>query len=207
MDGNASDWGIDILTGDWSVNETCVPDDGVEFIVEDIVRHRDGGLVAEPYRGEEYDLEAKYLEEDDEHIYILIMTSLAPDATGDSAPGDLALDLDGNSSTGEYGYEYGVKLGTNTGLSQWEIGYLPNWTEPYYVPENRPSVFKGYLPDGHGNGTATGAYVDIHVEDNGKPNYGVEMAIHKDKVGMAGKSLKDPQPRRYIYAMHAGMTT
>ena len=230
IDGNPSDWGINITTGNWSLNDTWVPNDGVEFIVEDNrdpqwsntyygvhikgvgsnytryyedkVRHRDGHLVPEPYAGEPWDLEAKYLDEDDEYIYVLIVTSLAPNATGDSAPGDLALDLDGNSSTGEYGYEYGVKLGTRTGLPQGDIGYLPDWEEPYYVPENRPSVFKGYLSGGYKNGTATVVYKQIPVVDYGHHNYVVEMAIPKDAVGMAGKSLKDP-PTKTIHITDA----
>ena len=230
IDGDPSDWGIDILTGDWSVNETWVPNDGVEFIVEDNrdprwggttgvhikgvgssyeryfedkVMHRDGYLVAEPYGGEKWDLEAKYVDEDDEYIYILIVTSLAPDATGDLAPGDLALNLDADDTTGEFGYEYGVKLGTKTGLSQWDIGYLPDWEEPYYIPENRPSVFKGYLEGGYKTGTAIGAYVQIPVSDNGEPNYVVEVAIPKDKVGMAGKNLTDSPLPKMIYTCDA----
>ncbi|HEC57321.1 MAG TPA: hypothetical protein ENI32_05510 [Candidatus Syntrophoarchaeum butanivorans] len=225
IDGDPTDWGIHILTGNWSLNETWVPKDGVEFIVEDNrdprwggitgvhikgvgssytryyedkVRHRDGYLVAEPYSDEPWDLEAKYLDEDDEFIYVLIVTSLDPDATGDYAPGDLALDLDGNSSTGKYGYEYGVKLGTNTGLSQGDIYYLPDWEEPTYIPENRPSVFNGYLSGGYKNGTATVVYKQISVDDNGHHNYVIEMAIPKLNVSMAGKSLKDP-PTKTIH--------
>jgi len=231
IDGDPSDWGIDILTGNWSLNDTWVPNDGVEFVVEDNVDPRWAGYahgvhikgvgsnytryyedkvwsshynasVVEPLGGEPWDLEAKYLDEDDRYIYVLIVTSLAPDAKGDSAPGDLALNLDGNSSTGEYGYEYGVKLGTNTGLSQGDIGYLPDWEVPKYIPENRPSVFKGYLSGGDKNGTATVVYKQIPVDDYGHHNYVIEMAIPKDKVGMAGKSLKDP-PTKTIHICDA----
>lgn len=231
IDGNPSDWGIDILNGDWSLNETWVPNEGIEFIVEDNRDPRWGGTtgvhikgvgsnytryyedkvwssyfknwVVEPYGGEKWDLEAKYLDEDDEYIYVLLVTSLAPGATGDLAPGDLALDLDANASTGEFGYEYGVKLGTNTGLSQGDIYYLPDWEVPTYIPENRPTVFKGYLTGGYKTGDATVAYVPISVIDNGEPNYVVEVKIPKDAVGMAGKNLTDPPLPKTIYTCDA----
>jgi len=229
IDGDLSDWGVD-LSGNWSLNETWVPNDGVKFLVEDnrdprypvspanpdypytgvhikgtgslyeryfedpVYSSHYNSYVYEPIGGEEWDLEAIYLDEDTDYIYVAVVTSLAPNAKGDLAPGDLALNLDGDDTTGKYGYEYGVKLGTKTGLTQWEIGYLPNWTEPRYIPENRPSVFKGYLPGGHANGTAIGAYVQIPKSDYGEPNYVIEIAIPKDKIGMAGKSLQYDEP-------------
>jgi len=231
IDGDLSDWGVD-LTGNWSVNDTWVPNDGVEFNVEnnydpntptyawnynDTQDPRSQGVhikgvapnytvydepvvwcpglkryVAEPYQGEKYDLEAKYLDQDDEYIYVAIVTSVPPDAEGVDAPGDLALDLDGNESTGKWGYEYGVKLGTKTGLTQWEIGYLPDWIEPYVIPDNRPGIFEGYQSGGGKTGDAIGAYVAGPTctagpfMDIGKPTYIIEMAIPKSAVNVSG---------------------
>ena len=232
IDGDLSDWGVD-LTGNWSLNETWVPNDGIEFIVENNYDpntptyaknynstqdprwqgvHIKGiapnytvydepvvwcggavsAYVAEPYQGEMYDLEAKYLDQDDEYIYVAIVTSVPPNATGVDAPGDLGLDLDGNASTGEWGYEYGVKLGNKTGLTQWEIGYLPDWKPNYVIKDNSPGVFKGYLPGGGKTGEAIGAYVqgptctEGPFMDRGKPTYIIEMAIPKSAVGVTG---------------------
>ena len=232
IDGNLSDWGVD-LTGNWSLNETWVPNDGIEFIVEnnydpntptyawnyDITQDPrfqgvhirgiapnytvydepvvwcGGGVsayVAEPYQDEMYDLEAKYLDQDDNYIYVAIVTSVPPDAEGVGAPGDLALDLDGNKSTGKWGYEYGVKLGTKTGLTQWEIGYLPDWEPNYVIKDNSPGVFKGYLWGGGKTGEARGAYVQGPTctegpdMDLGKPTYIIEMAIPKSAVNVTG---------------------
>ena len=224
IDGDPSDWGIDILNGDWSLNETWVPNEGVEFLVEDnidpqwsgtycgvhitgvgssytryyedLVHLKDGTPVAEPVGGEIWDLEAKYLDEDDEYIYVLLVTSVEPYRTG-----DLALDLDGDSSTGEYGYEYGVKLGTWTTISQWDIYYLPDWEEPETVPENAPSIFTGGY---NKTGNATGNYSNIGVSDYGYDNYVIEMAIPKDAVGMAGKNLTDPPTKRIHIADTCG---
>ena len=225
IDGDLSDWGLDLVNDDWSLNATWVPDDGIEFRVEDnmdpmwsstyngvhirgtaptfvryyeemVLKPSTGNYVPEPVGGEKYDIEAKYLDEDDGYIYYAVVTSLRPDATGNSAPGDLAMELDNNIATGEFGYEYGVKLGTNTGLSQWDIGYLPDWELPTVIPDNKPSVFKGYQTGGYKNGTVTGAYVNLVRQDHGVDNWIIEMAIPKNNVSMAGKSLwDDPLPK------------
>jgi len=224
IDGDLSDWGVD-LTGNWSLNETWVPNDGIEFIVENNYDpntptsawnyeqtqdsrfqgvHIRGiapnytvydepvvwcpGLkkyVAEPYGGESYDLEAKYLDQDEDYIYVAIVTSVPPN----NASGDLALDLDGNRSTGAWGYEYGVKL---TGPNQWDIVYLPDWKLNPVIPENSPSIFEGYQSGGGKVGNATGAYVqgptctEGPYWDLGKPTYIIEMAIPKSAVNVTG---------------------
>ena len=225
IDGNLSDWGVD-LTGNWSLNETWVPNDGIEFIVENNYDpntptyawnygqtqdsrfqgvHIKGiapnytvydepvvwcggsisAYVAEPYGGEQYDLEAKYLDQDNNYIYVAIVTSVPPN----NASGDLALDLDGNKSTGKWGYEYGVKL---TGQNQWDIVYLPNWKPNYLIENNSPGIFEGYQSGGGKVGEATGAYVagptctEGPFMDRGKPTYIIEMAIPKSAVGVTG---------------------
>jgi len=232
IDGDLSDWGVD-LTGNWSLNETWVPKEGIEFIVENNydpntptyawnynatqnsgcqgVHIRGiapnytvydepvvwcGGsvsaYVAEPYGGESYDLEAKYLDQDKDYIYVAIVTSVPPNATGVDAPGDLGLDIDRNASTGEWGYEYGVKLGTKTGLTQWEIGYLPDWKPNYVIKDNSPGIFNDYLRGGGKTGEAIGAYVQGPTctegpdMDIGEPTYIIEMAIPKSAVGVTG---------------------
>lgn len=209
IDGDLSDWGLD-LNQDWSENSTWLPNSGVYFVVEDNfdprygvspmgvhirgvgsyystyeepkVQHRDGSWVIEPYGSDYYDIEAMYFDQDDGCIYIAVVTGENPDAEGDARPGDLALNLDGDSSTGEYGYEYGIKLGTKTGLEQFGIYSNPDWQEPFYIPMNRPSV----LLSGTKVGDASGVYVDSGIYDNGKTNYIIELAIPKDKVGNPG---------------------
>ena len=240
IDGNLSDWGVD-LTGDWSLNETWVPNKGIEFVVEDNndPHHKiyavgvhikgvgssyeyyyepkvccsPGEYKVEPIGGEPYDVEAKYLDEDENYIYVAIVTSMNPNGSGNLEPIDFAMNLDGNDSTGEYGYEYGVKLHTSDGIPQWDIYYLPDWAEPQYCPMNRPGKMVGALPGGGKTGTAIGAYVQCtscnlgkscrgtrysFVDpnstgcDHGVPNYVVEMAIPKSAVNMTGKNLTKP---------------
>jgi len=213
----------------------CPGHDSVEFIVEDNVDPEWGGYahgvhiqgtgcsytryyenkvycthyekyMTEPIGGEPYDIEAKYLDEDDDYIYVAIVTSMDPNGSGNLEPIDFAMNLDGDDSTGEYGYEYGVKLHTSDGIPQWGIYYLPDWEEPYYCEENRPGKMVG--TGGGKTGTANGTYVQCtscnlgesctfsgHSYtgcDHGVPNYVVEMAIPKSAVNMTGKNLIEP---------------
>jgi len=210
IDGDLSDWGLD-LTQDWSVNGTWLPNSGVYFIVEDNkdprygvspvgvhikgvgssysayeepkVKLRNGAEVIEPYGGEEYDIEAIYLDQNDSHIFVAIITSLPANGIGALKPHDLALDLDRNPNTGEYGYEYGIKLGTSEGsLYQFGIYKDIDWGAGYLVPLNRPTV----ILSGVKVGDATGAYVDSGISDNGYTNYIIELAIPKSAVGNPG---------------------
>ena len=98
-----------------------------------------GSWVIPPFGGEYNDLEAIFFDQDANYIYIAVVTSENPDSGGDSAPGDLALNMDRSSATGEYGYEYGVKIGTATGLSQWDICYMPDWQVGIYA-DVKPSI-------------------------------------------------------------------
>jgi len=217
IDGNLSDWGVD-LSGNWSLNDTWVPNDGVKFIVEDNsngegvhiqgegsnytafeeppVQLYTGTWTYEPIGGEMYDVEAMYLDEDEYYIYIAIVTSVKPG--GNPLPGDLALNLDGNETTGGYGFEYGIRLNPDyISAKQWHIYKTltdNNWLIPTDVPMNRPGLLNEANP-GTDIGTVDGDYNQT-VNDNGKPNWVIEMAIPKDKIGMTGKNLPDePLPK------------
>jgi hypothetical protein len=206
IDGDLSDWGVD-LSQDWSQNSTWLPNSGVSFVVEDNrdprhgvlpygvhirgkgssyfpyeepkIKHENGNWVTEPYGGEHYDMEALYFDEDASCIYVALITSEEQDGQGDLRPGDLALDLDRDLSTGEYGYEYGVKLEA-TYLNQFDIYSLPVWEPSNYFPTVAPTFFKSASSN---VGSATGAYVDSGINDNGYNNYVVEVAIPKSLVG------------------------
>lgn len=159
------------------------------------VMYKGGYPVWEPYGGELYNLEAFYFDQDSNCIYVTVITSESPTAQGDAAPADFAMNLDNNSSTGKWGYEYGVKLESyhtrNNPLTQFGLYYLPDWQQPPYIPLNRPSYFdngtyisqvKGVykeLKDDNGNGV-----YDVG-DSSGKayPNYIIQLAIPKDEVG------------------------
>ena len=152
------------------------------FIEPKVQKRSDGSWVLEPYGNDMFDIEAMYFDQDSNYVYVAIILGEPADSGGaDRDPGDLALNVDWNLGTGEYGYEYGVKLGSNTGLSQWDICYLPDWEEGTTL-DVKPTLFRS----GSCDGTANGAYVDSGISDKGYTNYIIEMAIPKNKIGNPG---------------------
>ncbi|KQC04055.1 MAG: hypothetical protein APR53_00225 [Methanoculleus sp. SDB] len=200
-------------TDPWSAEGTWLPNWHVAYIIEDnynpnhnrlpdgvhirgmgsnyvfydepkeILKNSGGTLVSEPYGGEGYDLEALYFDQDDDNIFIAIVTSLDPEVmAGDSRPGDLAMNLDLNPSSGDLGYEYGVKVTVGQG----DIVMDPVWQKTGYLLPVRPDV----IVSGTVVGTADVAFPKglgawLTAMDNSKPNYVIEMAIPKTAVGLA----------------------
>ncbi len=129
-----------------------------------------------------YDLEAMYVDEDNDHLYFAIVLSC--DAT--SVPGDLGLDV--TSATGEYGYEYGVVIhdsaGTYTASSR-DIKSVSDWSECTLVTECSPYR----ILDGTTVGTATVAYVkngpdpEPDIESDYPATYIIEGKIPKSVIG------------------------
>ena len=223
IDGDLSDWGVDVATGDWSSDDTWLPNDGVEYRVEDnndvdhvglhgyycsgvhikgtspgkedydegLVNHVVWGWIPEPTGGEAYDIEAIYFDKDDDYLYFAIVQSMKEDGEWSYAPGDLALNLDREDTTGEYGYEYGVRIGSwnyEAGINQWDLYGNAEWKPPGSVPDNAPARVGGgtFIT----NLGATAAYVDLGISDpdcldeyKRKPNYVVELAIPRSDVG------------------------
>jgi len=206
IDGDLSDWGIGI-NGVWSQNSTWLSNSGVSFVVEDnkdpqynvnpmgvhikgtghaystyyedMITLFNGVEVIEPYGGEEYDIEALYMDQDTEFLYVAIVTSVPPNDPSNKAQ-DLALNIDKNMGTGEYGYEYGVKLGSITGgVDQFGIYFNPDWLPGHLAPDVKPTM----IDSGTKVGTAQGVYSDSGIMDNGKTNYIIELAIPKSALG------------------------
>ncbi|MBN2488915.1 MAG: PEF-CTERM sorting domain-containing protein [Methanosarcinaceae archaeon] len=154
----------------------------------------------QPAGGEYYDIEALYFDDDAQYAYIAIVTSMPPDGHIDGygrfvAAGDIAIDLDANVNTGEYGYEYGIKThGSDKGM----IRYNPDWSLPQATDGfivNAPSEFN--TNSGTLNGTAELVYVNANADEtvnygsdsylpNGiisVPNYIIEAKIPKSAIG------------------------
>ncbi|WOF16339.1 hypothetical protein F1737_06225 [Methanoplanus sp. FWC-SCC4] len=147
------------------------------------IKLENGIEVSEPYGGEYYDLEARYFDQDDDYIYIAIVTSLEPTAEGDKRPGDLALNIDLDSSTGDLGYEYGVKIHEDP--EQGNIIYNPVWEKLGYL---LPVLPDRIVPDsGNKVGIADIAYTNqwLSRQDWGKDNYVIEIAIDKTVIGLS----------------------
>ncbi len=161
------------------------------FFYESKVKFKDGSWVVEPYGDEAADLEAMYMQQDTDNVYLLIVTSMAPDAGGDLAPGDLRIDVDPTKSSGDgTPYELGMKLNTYyhvAGINQFDIAEVSTWTQNIgnYIPENAPTR----IASGTFRERANGAYVNCPEcnlntgMDYDKPIYIIEMAIPKSALG------------------------
>ncbi|MBO8183046.1 MAG: hypothetical protein H0Z28_09680 [Archaeoglobus sp.] len=159
------------------------------FYDEPQVLYKGTTPVWEPYGGENYDLEGVYFYQDNNYVYLLIVTSVPPDGKGDEAPGDLRIDINKSlNSPDGYKYEMGVKLGNNTGLKQGHLYLVSDWAEtPSYIPAN--------LPNRIVSGTDLGAVAAFNYttfpqgnlgtgQDAGEPIYVVEMKIAKTQLGL-----------------------
>ncbi len=238
IDGDLADWGVTLnelkdglsdpgVPGENGNVSAWLPYSGIYFVVEDNRNPGAGSYTGvhisgigssyspyvedliggkpQPIGGEMFDMEAMYLTENSTHIFVAIVYS------GDaSAIGDLALNLDGDKSTGDYGYEFGVKLRV---YPDDPVGYARNydiystlapnsWTE---AAEEEGSPARIVVDNATKVGEAKGYWADTGIEDFGKPNYIIELAIPKSAVGMAGKNLPDqPLPKNIHLTEYCG---
>ena len=145
-----------------------------------------------PAGGEAYDIEALYFDDEVGYAYFAIVTSMPEgghtDAWGrHTDTGDIALDLDNDPSTGQYGYEYGIKT---SGANKGQVCYLPTWSLPNAAqgfPDNTPSTMSCAGAGSKVIGQAQLAYASAGVSDNGYPNYVIEAKIPKWMIGMPAK--------------------
>ena len=189
IDGDLSDWGVTPFT-DWAPNSSTT-----DYVVEDYQ-----GTAAtldpdmQPYGGatdptnEAFDIEAMYFDDTQDFGYFAIVTSMNEsgviwkNSQWDAA--DLAIDMDNDATTGEYGYEYGIKLiGSNKG----EVCYLPDWQPANVYGANGPTVF---TCNGTGSvimGSANIVYADSGiVESWGTPynkTYIIELEVNRTFLG------------------------
>ena len=150
---------------------------------------------------EQCDIEAMYVADEGSYIYFAIITSMPPGGydylSSHLISGDLALDLDQDSGTGEYGYEYGIKL-TNDGRTVpgiiGDVFYMPNWKK--LNPEVAQPIleFSNMVPGaGAKTGHADVVYTsyDDWPSDNGAANYVIEMKVPKTALGISSNGHAD----------------
>jgi hypothetical protein len=187
VDGDLSDWGVTPFS-DWVPNSPTAdykeenydgtnPEPGPSPLPP-------GGF---PYGGESYDLEALYFDDAPGTAFFGAVVSI-PEAgyANGVIPGDLALDIDNDPNTGQYGFEYGIKL---TGPNKGKAYYMPTWINPLpcqpswgWCSMTQPFV----MQDGSGTYTGKGTfvYVNAGVSDVGRPNYIIEGKINKAYIGL-----------------------
>jgi len=192
IDGDLDDWGVNPADDSWIANSPAlsVYDDWPDGPTS-TGSHHDPGV-------EQCDIEAMYAADGGEYVYFAIITSMPPegyDCEGHLLiPGDLALNLD-NDDTGEYGYEYGIKLTKDNRTVSGEIGdifYMPDWEK--ISPEVAQYVVKfSNMVDGTKTGHAEVVY-KLYSDwsfDNGASNYVIEMKVPKDALGISGNGTAD----------------
>lgn len=113
MDGDLSDWGVDLFV-DW------VPDSPTADYVE-----QDDWINWPHYYTENVDLEALYFDDDNRYAYVGYVSTLFQHYY--PYAGDMALDLDGDGQ-----YEYGICIkGLKEGAGKNRpLQYLPTWKMP-----------------------------------------------------------------------------
>ena len=139
-----------------------------------------GGIYEQPAGGENLDIEAMYFDDDSHYAYFAIVISMGPNGFAETRPGDLALDLDNNPSTGEYGYEYGIILVNSNGSINGTICHDPDWSEPTDFPSSKPMRIENCSS---ATGTATVVYENTSISDYGAGNWVIEIKAPKTALG------------------------
>ena len=151
---------------------------------------------------EQCDIEAMYVADEGSYIYFAIITSMPPEGydhwSSHLISGDLALDLDQDSGTGEYGYEYGIKLTNDDRTVVGAIGdvfYMPNWEKLNPEVAQHILEFSNMVPGAettyteHANVVYT-LYSDWS-SDNGAANYVIEMKVPKTALRISSNGAAD----------------
>ncbi len=133
-------------------------------------------------RAEEYDLEAMYIDEDDDNLYFAIVLS----CDANLYSGDLGLDIT-SVSGGGYVYEYGVVLHDSAGtyVDDRDIIEVSEWSECTTVVENSPAR----ILSGDTVGTARVAYIkngpdpEPDIGSDYPATYIIEGKIPKSAIG------------------------
>jgi hypothetical protein len=192
--GHCVDW-----TG-YSAKGTHIKGEGQVYglYAEPALTHADGWDKYDgPAGGEVYDIEALYFDDQVGFANFAIVTSMPESGHTDqwgrhTDTGDIALDLDNNPATGQYGYEYGIQT---SGPKKGQVCYMPSWSLPNAAdgfPQDAPSTMYCNGTNSKILGYAQLKYASAGVSDNGYPNWVIETKIPKWMIGMPAKgSLGD----------------
>lgn len=136
--------------------------------------------IAQPSGGEKYDIEAAYFDDDKYNLYFALVVS------NNEGLGDLYL----NTGNGEYGIV--VISHDNGDFAQGEIYKDPEWKDDYYKESDSRCYWKGLqrttIESGQYVGDASLQLTLLEnngnvIEDNGYPNYLIEIKIPRQLVG------------------------
>lgn len=202
INGDLNDWGV--APSGYSMDEGWTPDPlaDIVYVVENWYKGPNPGN----HPGiEQCDIEAMYVDQDSENIYLAIITSMPPAGVSYSCwqigenilliPGDLSLTIDGA--------EYGVKLTQERGndvviaggyeydLVDADIGTIfrtPTWVSPCPPACAQDITDKRNIGSGTEVGTAVVAYGPYtgswNWDPDGSANYVIEIEISKAALGI-----------------------
>jgi hypothetical protein len=170
---------------------------------EPLATHVNGYQVLQPYDGEKWDVEAMYIDEDNDYVYVGIVASKDADWDLGRNIADLALNVDGLSSTGEYGFEYGVDISAE------EVWQVTDWKDSNYLVS---------VPTLVNTGSKTGdAEIGLDMVDIGganvlekndqeipTDNFIIEIKIDKADIGVPSGTTLDLRPGRIHYTSPCG---
>ncbi len=200
IDGDLDDWGVDPSSGYWSADPPA-------YSVYDNWRRGPSSTGSIHNPGiEQCDVEALYVADiNDSYLYFAVILSMPPDGydyydddgVHHLIAGDLALNMDNNDTSGEFGYEYGIKLTNDSRTVSGTIGdvfYMPDWERLNPEVAQNCAEFSNMV-----NGTYTG-HADVVYKlyedwswDNGWSNYVIEMKVPKSALGVTGNGTADIQ--------------
>jgi len=182
IDGNVSDWGINLsAASSKGYLDSHLPSGGldIDYRKEDNADNGGGWQYVGPgwtYQNY-FDAEAIYFDNDQTNAYIAIIQGLP--ITGGTAsrnpwfyPGDIAIDVDGGSV-----FEYGLKVRGEDGLQQGYLYSVSSWKNVYYSQHNIANPWA--ISAGTKKGTVSFVY-----STGEKSHYVMEAAIPLDLLGL-----------------------
>lgn len=144
----------------------------------------------QPAGGEAYDMEAVYFDDDNQNMYLAIVTSMPIGGSSDGwKMGDIAIDINQtDGKTGDAAYEYGIKTRNEGNNVAGSILYKPTWTDPasYEFPNNGPYTCSGGTLVGSANlvyKQVTGVSEQTRGGSSCPNNYVIEASIPKSAIG------------------------
>ncbi|HED00889.1 MAG TPA: PEP-CTERM sorting domain-containing protein [Proteobacteria bacterium] len=143
-----------------------------------------------------------YFDNDQYNAYIAIVQGLPID--GGTAPrnpwfypGDIAIDADNNPLTGEYGFEYGLKVRSENGFQQGYLYSVSNWEDVYYSQDNIANPYKIL------SGTSP-SQIDFVYSLNQNTHYVLEAKIPLGLLGLSANPGDPICPLRIHWTQQCG---
>lgn len=205
IDGNLNDWGV-------TPGSDYISSPEVSSWVEDSVDYAHNGYVGPGYGGQPYDFEAFYAFTDDLYLYVAMVTGMPP--TGASPifsqggnpytqtyfyPGDLALDLNGDSF-----FEYGLEL---TGYSDNTLDGPAGNGQYSYAPQKKGNLYRVSDTNGWNKGLALSNYVntELNYRSSSSLSYIGSTGVVYNKYGTTDHYVMETSIPLYYFNIDPGV--